>query len=182
MHIKPCWHASAAQDLSVEEAGWLAALSDHDFYQRISDVELDRCPVAVIRSNVMDSTSLVLSVCERENGWPRSIVGATMTGALLCRNNRCCSKGHKHKCAHCKSVADAISLVEAELQEQDIMSVSAVTEELSATAPESQGLHLMANDSQTASCQPSIQSSQYLLTKVPLEVPCHGCPRCRQAG
>ena len=132
-------------------------------------MELDRCPVAVIHSNVMDSTSLMLSVCERKNGWPCSIVGATMTGALLCRSNRCCSKGHKHKCAHCKTVADAISLVEAELQEQDIMSVSAVTEELSAIAAQLQGLHLMANDSQTASCQPSIQSSQYLLQKFHLK-------------
>ena len=77
-----------------------------------------------------------------------------MTGALLCRNDRSCSKGHKHKCAHCNTVADAIGLVEAELQEQDIMSVSAVTEELSATAAELQGLHLMANGSQRASFQP----------------------------
>lgn len=31
-----------AEDRAVEEAGWLAALSDHDVYQRISDVEVDR--------------------------------------------------------------------------------------------------------------------------------------------
>ena len=129
----------------------------------------------------MDSTSLVLSVCERMAG---SIVGATMTGAFLCRSDRCCSNGHKHKCAHCRIVADAVGLVEAELQEQDIMSVSAVAELLSAIAADLQGLHLMANGSQRASCQTSISSSKLPISsiKVPLELHSPVCLRFQQAG
>lgn len=97
-HTKPCWHASAAKDLSVDETDWLpvAALCDDDFYERISEVHLDRCPIAVIRSSVMDTSSLAMSGCEEDVRWPCSIVGATTSGTLLCRNLRCCSKGHKH--------------------------------------------------------------------------------------
>ena len=110
----------------------------------------------------------------RENGWLHC--WCYHDRSFLCRNDRCCSKGlgHKHKCAHCNTVADAIGLVEAELQEQDIMSVSAVAELLSffIIAAELQGLHLMANGSQRASCQPSISSSKLPISsiKVPLEL------------
>ena len=170
-HTKPCWHASAAKDLSADETDWLAALCDDDFYERISDVHLDRCPISVIRSSIMDTSSLALSVCEQDIGWPRSVVGATTNGALLCRNARCCSKGHKHKCAHCKLVADFIGHIEAELQEQDIMSVSAITEELSAVAAELQGLHLLSSSSQRLPRQPSLSASNLPVSsaKIPLD-------------
>lgn len=75
-------------------------------------------------------------------------------------HDRCCSKGHKHKCAHCKTVADAIGLVEVELQEEKTISVSAVAEELSGIAAELQGLHPRPDGSQRTSCQPSVSSSK----------------------
>ena len=112
------------------------------------------------------------SVCEQEPGWPRSIVGATTSGALLCRNARCCSSGHKHRCVHCKLVADAIGNVEAELQEQDIMTVSASTEELSAVAAELEGLHLLPTSGQRAVHQPSVAASNLPVSsaKIPLDL------------
>ena len=136
-------------------------------------MHLDRCPIAVIRSSVVDTSSLAMSVCEEDIGWPGSIIGATTSGALQCRSLRCCSRGHKHKCVHCRLVADALGHVEAELQEQDIMSVSAVTQELSAIAAELQGLHLLSSSSQRVSCQPSLSASNLPISsaKIPLGLP-----------
>ncbi len=137
-HTRPCWHASAARDLSQAESDWLADLTADDLYERISDVTMDKCPVAIIYSSSSDKAGLVLSVSTAESGWPRSTVRASADGTLCCRSSKCCSKGHKLRCEHCKLVAARLSDIEAELDRQDVMAVSAQTEELSAVAAERQ--------------------------------------------
>lgn len=73
---------------------------------------------------------------------------------------------------HCRLVADSLGHVEAELQEQDIMPVSTVMEELSATAAELKGLHFLSSSSQRVSCQPSLSASNLPISsaKIPLDL------------
>ena len=106
----------------------------------------------VLQRDVMESTSLVLFVCERENGWPRSIVSCA---AMIAAAQKVTSMNvHTAK----------LLLMRSALLKLSYRSKTSCLCLLSLRA-ELQGLHLMANDSQTASCQPSIQSSQYLLRK-----------------
>lgn len=141
-HTTPCWHANAARDLSQAESDWLAGLSLDDMYECISDVVMNKCRVAVIHANSSDKSSLVLSISTAESGWPRSIVGALKDGSLGCRHAKCCCRGHKLRCEHCKLVASRVTDVEAELASQDTKSVSVVSQELLAVAAELHGLHL----------------------------------------
>ena len=69
-HTRPCWHASAARDLLPEETDWVADLSAADLHDRISDVALEGCPVAVIYSNRSNAAGLALSVSLAAAGHP----------------------------------------------------------------------------------------------------------------
>ena len=141
--------------MSPAESDWLADLSVDDLYERISDVVMNKCPVAIIHTDSSDKSALVLSISTAESGWPRSIVGALKDGSLCCRRPQCCSRGHKLRCEHCKLVANRVTDIEAELDSQDPMAVSAVSEELSAIAAELHGLHLQLSGSQAAVSQPT---------------------------
>lgn len=150
--------------MSQAESDWLADLTADDLYERISDVTMDNCPVAIVYSNSSDKAGLVLSVTSAESGWPRYTVGASVDGTLCCRSSKCCSRGHKLRCEHCKLVAARLSDIEAELDRQDVMAVSAQTEELSAVAAELYGLHLQLSGSQQAASRPATAS----VSKLPI--------------
>ena len=152
-HTRPCWHASAARDLLPEETDWVADLSAADLHERISDVALDSCPVAIIYSNRHNAAGLALSVALSEAGHPRCIVGAESDGTLCCRNAKCRSKGHRYSCAHCKMVADQLRDNAAQLDDEDMITPSTAVEEMTALSAELQGLHLKLHGRQVVASQ-----------------------------
>lgn len=86
-------------------------------YDRIADVQLQHDCVHIVNIDSSCWTDTVFSVCSKpcnsissqacaKHGTARTIVGATSSGVLTCRNAQCCRQaGLRVKCQHCKAVA-----------------------------------------------------------------------------
>lgn len=138
-YIKPCIHAKAVSFFSTEER-WLHAVADGDLYTHANEVMLDEHPVVIIRSGCMTVSSLLLSVCSKKAGWPRSLVGSTKDSVFCCYDPSCCSKRRRFKCDHCTTASEWLTSVHDQLGDEGL--VSEDLKVLADMAADLEGMHL----------------------------------------
>lgn len=137
--ICPCWHAQAVLELAgthhclCHDHKDISFSADHTaaVYDSIAEVQLQHDCVHAVRIDSSCWADTALSVCSKPcnstnnqtcvgHGAARTIVGASSSGVLTCRNVQCCRQpGLRVKCQHCKAVAAWMQTIRVSIHAQE---------------------------------------------------------------